>query len=520
MRVAVASISPLAAQAGARVAEEGGNAVDAAVAAALVSATTAPGMCSLGGAGFALVCPPGASPEAIDGGFEMPGRGLASDRLGGGRIDVHLEYAGGVDTTVGVGSVATPGAPALLSRAAERHGRLPWVALVQPALEHARSGFPLPAAAQEYLTYAHESIFGWNSDSRAALHDADGSLLPPGSTIRVPHLADTLERLAWKGGEDLYKGDLAREISTYILELGGILGPADLAAYRAVVRPPIRSVHAGWEVWTNPTPAVGGVVLTAMLRLLDGHAGERWDETWADRMARVQAAVLGRREDRLDASDQLEEEAAALLADVEDGSLRVVDSPSTVHTSTIDSEGLACAITLSDGYGSGAMAPGTGLWLNNALGEPELNPHGYHGWPPGHRLISNMAPTVARRANGSTVVIGSPGADRITTALAQVITNVLDFDMGLQAAVDHPRLHVELTRHGPRVALEPGLPAGELPFPTRVFETPSMFFGGVAAVGWAANGGFELGADTRRDCGVAIGRRDPTGGLHQPGASG
>ena len=508
MRVAVASISPLAAEAGARIADAGGNAVDAAVAAALVSATTAPGMCSLGGAGFALVCPPDGPPEAVDGGFEMPGRGLAPDRLRGGRIDVHLEYAGGVDTTVGVGSVATPGAPALLSRVAARHGVLPWAELVQPAIEHARRGFPLPAAAQEYLTYAHESIFGWNPDSRAALHDSDGALLPPGSTIQVPHLADSLERLASKGAEDFYRGDLGREVSSYILGLGGILGREDLEAYRAVVRPPIQSVHAGWTVWTNPAPAVGGVVLAAMLRLLEGHARETWDDRWVERMARVQAAVLARREARLDASDDLEREAAALLADVEDGDLRVVDSPSTVHTSTVDRAGLACAITLSDGYGSGAMAPGTGLWLNNALGEPELNPHGYHGWPPGHRLISNMAPTVARRANGSTVVIGSPGADRITTALTQVITNVLDFDMGLQAAVDHARLHVELTREGPRVALEPGLPVGDLPFATRSFDRPSMFFGGVAAAGWAADGDFELGADARRACGAAIGGRD------------
>ncbi len=504
-RVAIASVSQLAADAGARIADEGGNAVDAAVAAAIVSATTAPGMCSLGGAGFALIAPPDAPAEAIDGGFEMPGRGLPDRGLGGGRRDVHLEYAGGVDTTVGVGSVATPGAPALLSLATERHGRMPWSALLEPASELAREGFPLPAAAQEYLTHAHDLIFGWSDDSRAALHDADGALLPPGALVHVPHLAETLGRLAEEGVVTLYEGGLGHEVSAYIRDLGGILGPADLAAYRAKIRRPIVSGHAGWEVSTNPAPAVGGVVLTAMLSLLEGHAAEGWSPGWADRMARVQEAVLRYRETRLDTSDALETDAAALVERLGAGDLRVLDSPSTVHTSAIDGDGLACAITLSDGYGSGAMAPGTGLWLNNALGEPELNPHGYHGWPPGHRLISNMAPTVVRRPNGSTIAVGSPGADRITTALAQVITNALDFDMSLQEAVDRARLHIELTDDGPRVACEPGVPEEGLPFPVRRFDGPSMFFGGVAAVGRDATGRFQLGADPRRGCGAAVG---------------
>ncbi|MDX1394009.1 MAG: gamma-glutamyltransferase [Gemmatimonadota bacterium] len=505
--VAVVSISPIAAEAGARVADRGGNAADAAVAATLVSAISAPGMCSLGGAGFALVAPPDGDPEAIDGGFEMPGRGLPRGDLGGGRIDAHLEYAGGVDTTVGPGSVATPGAPALCGLVAERHGLLDWADLVEPAIEVASRGFPLPPAARDYLVFAHEEIFGWNEDSHAALHDRSGRLLAAGATVRIAHLETSLRLIAKEGPGVFYDGSLGAAIADYVRGEGGALGRADLAAYRPTVRPPMRTTHGAWDVLTNPAPAVGGVVLAAMLGLLDGRApsGGRWTESWAARLATAQAAVLEFRRTELDAADELELAAARLLRAVESGTLRLVDAPSTVHTSAVDSDGLACAITLSDGYGSGAMAPGTGIWLNNALGEPELNPHGFHGWPVGHRLVSNMAPTVARQRGGPVLAIGSPGADRITTALVQVLTNHLDFGMTLQAAVDHPRLHVELVGGDRRVALEPGLPSEALPFPTRPFDAASMFFGGVAAVSHDPTVGFRTGIDARRGCGAAIG---------------
>lgn len=507
-RVAVSSISQLAADAGARMADEGGNAVDAAVAAALVSAMSAPGMCSLGGAGFAVISRPGAPTEAIDGGFEMPGRTAPADRFGRGRQDVHLEYGGGVDTNVGPGSVATPGALALCETAAAR-GRLPWKELVEPAYELARDGFPMPQAAYDYLTHAHESIFGWNEDSRAALHDEDDRLLPPGATVRVPHLAESLRRIADEGARVFYEGELGRTIAAYVFDHGGLLGPDDLAGYRTVVRSPTVARVAGWVVESNPPPSVGGVVLSAMLALLARSAGAGWTPAWTAHLARVQEAVLGYRERELDGADDIEAAVAALLGRLEHagGDLRLLGAPSTVHTSAVDDDGLACAITLSDGYGSGAMAPGTGIWLNNTLGEPELNPHGYHGWAPGHRLPSNMAPTVARHGDGAVLAIGSPGADRITTATLQVLVNFLEHGMGLQEAVDHPRLHVELIGSGRRIACEPGVPVADLPWETRRYDERSMFFGGVAAALHDPVAGFDLGADPRRTGGSAIGGR-------------
>jgi gamma-glutamyltranspeptidase/glutathione hydrolase len=503
-RVAIASISDLAAQAGAEAADAGGNAVDAAVAAALTSAVTAPGMCSLGGGGYATVWPTAGVPETIDGGHEMPGRGLASDEFGGGRIDVHLEYGGGVNLTVGPGSVATPGALAACASASQRHGKLAWREVVEPARRHAASGFPMPRAAYDYLRYAHEVVYGWNPDSYAALHDERGQLVEPDTLIHVPHLADTLQSIADEGPDALYRGELGRLASEYVRDGGGILTREDLAAYRPVTRNALQFELDAWKVATNPPPAVGGAALAGMTLLMRGWPRDGWTPEALQRLIDAQRAVLDFRKARLEGSDQLPKEVDRLLAAAGQGDMRLLSAPSTVHTSAVDSEGLACAITLSDGYGSGVMPPGTGLWMNNALGEKELNPRGFHGWPPGRRIPSNMAPTVARGARSGVLAIGSPGADRITTAILQTMIHFMHMGMSLADAVARPRLHVERLHGVWQVAYEAGLAVEELDVVSRRFDAHSMFFGGVAAAFWSPEAGFQVAADDRRAGGTAV----------------
>ncbi|HSR41713.1 MAG TPA: gamma-glutamyltransferase, partial [Longimicrobiales bacterium] len=200
-RVAVATVSGAAARAGVGLARRGGNAVDVAVASGLAAVVTHPGMCSLGGGGFLTVWPAGGEPVTVDGGMEMPGRGLDPGELGRGGRRVELGYAGGVTTTVGAGSVATPGLLAACSLAVRRWGRLPWSQVLAPAVELARDGFPMPASSHAFLTHAHEAIYGHDPRSRAALHDDRGRLLGPGETVRVEALVETLELLAREGVE-------------------------------------------------------------------------------------------------------------------------------------------------------------------------------------------------------------------------------------------------------------------------------------------------------------------------------
>jgi gamma-glutamyltranspeptidase/glutathione hydrolase len=175
-----------------------------------------------------------------------------------------------------------------------------------------------------------------------------------------------------------------------------------------------------------------------------------------------------------------------------------------VHTSVVDSEGTGCAITASSGYGSGEMPARTGLWLNNCLGEIELNRRGLDAGPIGSRLPSNMAPSVARRDDGAVLAAGSPGADRITTALQQFLINYFLRQMPLAEAISHPRLHVDTSGETVRLMAEPGLDLPDVDIPVTVFPELVMYFGGVGAAVCYRDNRIGAAADPRREGGVFV----------------
>lgn len=494
--MAIASSTNLASDAGARIASVGGNAVDAAIAAAWVGAIAEPGICGPGAGGFVTVWQPDGVPVIIDGYIAMPGRGLPPERLGEGTTKVFIGYGGGVTMHVGHGSVGTPGGPAALAAASERFGRVPWSEVLEPAIDIATEGFPLSPAARHYLEYAGVDVFGWHPDSHAALHDSDGRLKDQGDRIRVDHLAGSLELIARNGVEEFYTGDIGHVIAADMGQNGGLITLEDLAEYRPIIRQPLVGRIGSWRVATNPPPAIGGVVLCAMLGSMDGRPSDPWTERDVAHLVDVQTRVLGFRRERVDTRADVE-------AAIEELRLAFC-SPSTIHTSAVDASGLACSITLSAGYGSGVMTPGTGLWLNNCLGEIELNRRGLHAWPVGSRLVSNMAPSVAWDEDGEVIAIGTPGGDRIPTAMLQVLTNHASAGMTLQEAVDHPRLHIEATDEGPGVVSEPGIPRLEVGMPWRSFDDLSMYFGGVGVASWSPSEGLRAAADPRRAGAVAI----------------
>jgi gamma-glutamyltranspeptidase/glutathione hydrolase len=184
-------------------------------------------------------------------------------------------------------------------------------------------------------------------------------------------------------------------------------------------------------------------------------------------------------------------------------------SPSTVHASAVDSTGMACAITVSAGYGSGAVIPGTAFGLNNSLGELELTSEGLHALPAGQRLLSNMAPTIGRSPGGTVFAIGSPGADRITSAIASVLMNYIVCDMDMEAAVAHPRMHAEVFNGVPTLAVEPGIDVSEVVgLAIRELPEHSMYFGGVQAALRHPDGEFVGASDPRRTGAVGIGGAD------------
>ncbi|MGA8986562.1 gamma-glutamyltransferase [Aeromicrobium sp.] len=488
--VALAAPNEAAADAGEQVARSGGNAVDAALAAALVTMVNEVGIVSLSSGGFITVQPAdGSPPQTVDGWMDMPGRGRD---LGGGTWDIETAYGGGVTVTIGPGSVAAHGSLAAFGEAHSRWGSVPWREIVAPAIAVARGGFRLGSASRYYLEYVHDDIFGWDPQSRAAVHDADGELET--GLIVLPDLVGSLELIASDGPRVLHTGDLASLISADVLDRGGILAPDDLAAYRPVVRPALLATVGDWTFGTNPPPSVGGVCIAAMLRLLEGRPNAHWDAEDVAHLVRVQRAVLGHRLEVLDHSDDLERDAAAYLRLVDRNHLAVLESGSTAHISATDSDGGACAVTVSSGYSSGMIAKGTGIWLNNCLGEQELNAGGLHGLQPGARLLSNMAPTVGHHVDGSVLAIGSPGADRITTAIVQALAGFVG-GMGLQQAINHPRVHVHR--------------AGRIEEVVKTETDLTMYYGGVAATLRRHDGHLVAAADPRRDGAIRLVRAAP-----------
>jgi gamma-glutamyltranspeptidase/glutathione hydrolase len=462
--VAIAAPNEAAADAGEQVARAGGNAIDAALAASLVTMVNEVGLVSLSSGGFVTIQPAdGGEPYTVDGWMDMPGR--AGRPLGAGTWDVHTEYGGGVDITIGPGSVAAHGSLAAFEEAHRRDGRIPWREVVAPAIDVARGGFRLSAASRYYLEYVHDSIFGWDEASRAAVHDEQGEVVT--DLLVVPDLADSLELIAAEGAAALHTGDLARLIAADVLGRGGLLGPDDLAAYAPVTRPSLATRVGAWTLATTPPPSVGGVSVAAMLRLLDGRPLGAWTDDDVDLLIGVEREVLGR------------------------GPAALLESASTAHCSATDTDGGACAVTVSSGYFSGMIAQGTGIWLNNTLGEQELNPLGLHSLAPGTRLLSNMAPTVGHHTDGSVLAIGSPGAGRIATAITQVLAGFVG-GLSLQEAVHHPRVHVH----------HPGRPDEVVK--REAEEGLTMYYGGVGATLVRPDGHLIAAADPRREGAVRL----------------
>ena len=497
--------TPYAAEAAAEVFCAGGNAADAAVAAAAAVSVTEPLLSSVGGGGFALVrCPTGEA-ELIDYYDTMPGKGLPRSAFGAGGSPqtIVLKYGAGVNSTVGGASVAVPGALRGWEALLGRHGRLKLKETLAPAVRLAREGFRLCKTSAMWFQVAEE-VLRLTEETSKNFYVGDRVYLE-GEEVRFPELADTLEAIGDSGADLLYEGELARRLSDYILKLGGIITERDLAEYEAVIREPLAVAYGTGEIYTNGAPSAGGPTLAQMLRIIAGYDLAAMSEI---EYARIMAGAmrLALRDREVAYVDGAENEIVAQRLTSEEYAKqqrrRISGSPQTSHISCVDAEGFAVSITATMGYGSGLVIPGTGIPMNNTLGEPELNPRGFHALEPGERLISSMSPTIVSSEEGGLISLGSPGASRIPTAILQTLVNVLDLGMPLETAVLAPRFHAE----GDLFAYEAGARTADLDRYEQVlpFEEPNMYFGGVNAVRRTPEGPFEAAADLRRSGGVAF----------------
>ena len=480
----VAAGHPLTAQAGARVLREGGNAVDAAVAAMLTSFVAEPLLTGLGAGGHMLVAGGGVSPALLDFFVQAPtrmGDGSEAELLG---VDVSFGDAA-QRFHIGPASCGVYGAPAGVCEAARRWGTVSLEELAAPAAELARDGVVLNAG-QAYVAEILATLLT-STPECAALWAPRGRILREGEMLVNPELGDALMRLAREGPEPFYGGDVAAAVCEWLRERGGSLTPADLAGYRALEREPVLVVYRDREILTNPPPSAGGTLLAYALALLNR---EPAPPSLRGILAAMAAAQSERTPEFVEGIEQerfLERFLASRLG-------------STTHISVIDGEGRACSTTCTNGEGSGVVVPGTGIHLNNVMGEEDLNPLGFHLHPAGRRMPSMMAPSIVLRDGEVELVLGSAGSNRIRSALLQTIVAAVDHGMEAQAAVDAPRIHYE----DGVVFAEPGIDLDELDGAERVvrFGGRNLFFGGVQAA--LRRDGELSGAGDPRRGGVAV----------------
>jgi gamma-glutamyltranspeptidase / glutathione hydrolase len=500
--------TPYAAEAAAEAYRAGGNAADAAVAAAAAVSVTEPLLSSIGGGGFALVRDPNGEGELIDYYDAMPGKGLPASAFGAGGSPqtVVLKYGAGVNSTVGGAAVAVPGALRGWEALLERHGRLTLEETLAPAIRFAREGFRVGKTSGMWFQVAEE-VLRLTDETRKNFFTGDRVYLE-GEEMCSPELADTLEEIGKVGADLFYEGQLARQLSSYILKMGGIITERDLAEYEAIIRDPLCVAYGPGIVYTNGPPSAGGATLAQMLKVVSAYDLAAMHEADFVRvMAGAMRLALSDRETAYIEGDENARVAERLTSEeyAQEQRRRIYGafgSPHTTQLSCVDAEGYVVSITATMGYGSGLVIPGTGIPMNNTLGEPELNPKGFHSLAPGERLISSMSPTIVSSEEGGLIAIGSPGASRIPTAILQTLVKVLDFGMPLESAVLAPRFHAE----GGLFAYEAGARTADLDSYEQVlaYEEPSMYFGGVNAVRSTPDGLFEAAADPRRGGGTAF----------------
>lgn len=523
----VAAGHPATARAAARVLADGGNAVDACVAASFAAFAVESLLTGPAAGGFLLVRPPGGGdPVIYDGAVAAPDlRGTPPAEAVAGMVDVPISFDPGVAQhfLCGAASVAVPGLVAALFAGLAAHGTRPATELAADGVALARDGSPFER--RQAWVHGILSPVLRVSPEAAAQYEPLGRPPREGEVVPMPALADTLATLADRGPALLYDGPLGAALAETVTSRGGFCGVEDLRAYRACEREPVRlALPGGRTLLTNPPPSTGGLLVAVALGVLArldpadpfplrlARALRVAHRLRTPGLARALAADPAPPADAWLTDDRLAELAAEASHDLTGGELvdpggvttaRPAGLGSTTHISVLDDRGGAAALTASLGIGSGDLAGATGVFANNMLGESDLSPLGPFAVAPGHRLTSMMAPSLVLDARGEPeVVVGSAGSNRLRSALTQVIWRVVVDGEHVAAAVAAPRLHCE----DDRLEVEPGLEGDALgaleaaaaPRPLVRWARRNWYFGGTNACARRPDGALEGGADPRR----------------------
>jgi gamma-glutamyltranspeptidase/glutathione hydrolase len=469
-----------AARIGADILARGGNAVDAAVAVGFAMAVTYPRAGNIGGGGFMVIHLADGRDTAIDYRETAPAAATATMFLD---ADGNPDPRKSRDSALSIG---VPGTVAGLALAHDKYGsgKFTLAELIKPAISLAQEGFPVEDDVADSLPQARARLARWPSS--AAIFLASGALPQEGDRLLQFDLADTLTAIARNGPAAFYHGAIADEIATAVTKAGGIMTADDLKNYRAVERPVVHGTYRGYDIVAMPPPSSGGVALIEMLNILEGYdlgklgrgkslhlLVEAMRRAYADRAVylgdpdTITVPVAGLTSKKYAASLRASiTDRATPSADVHGGSPADVEGHNTTHFSVIDRDGNAVSntYTLNFSYGVGLVAEGTGVLLNNELDDFTAKPGTENAYRlvgfdsnlpgPNKRPLSSMTPTIVLKDGKPFLITGSPGGSRIITAVLQVITDVIDFHMGIAEAVTAPRLHHQWMPDN--VLVEPG----------------------------------------------------------------
>jgi gamma-glutamyltranspeptidase/glutathione hydrolase len=444
----IAAGHPLTAEAAQHILEAGGNAIDAMIAALFTASVVEPVLSSIGGGGFSLIQPASGAACLLDFFTQTPKQKRPADEAD--------FYAATVDfgsTTqdfhIGNGAIATPGMVSGLFAMHRRYGSMPMPLLTEFAAQQAKAVAVCPY--QGYILALVEPIFLASPAARELYESREqpGQIVRPGETVTNPALADTLETLGHEGERLFYQGEIGAAIVQQCSH-GGHLSRADLAAYKTELRQPLSFKYSGWSALINPPPSAGGTLISFALQLLRAVDDQLGDFAGVGHLRALRDAMALTSEARI----------AHTLASGQPDFKQLLDPVliqryqnmiqnrskayrGTTHISIIDAQGNAVSGTVSNGEGCGNIVPGTGMMLNNMLGEEDLNPTGFFRWHEDERMSSMMAPCIARHQNGDMIALGSGGSNRIRSAITQVLVNLLHYKLPVDVAVASPRLHIE-----------------------------------------------------------------------------
>lgn len=462
----VVSASQLASQIGIEIMQDGGNAVDAAIAVGFALAVVFPEAGNIGGGGFMLIRTPTGATTMID--FREKAPLAATERM---YLDERGEVIPNLSTR-GALAAGIPGSVSGYELAWRKYGSLPWKKLVLPAAKIARQGFP--------VTYYHWKGLNSMQDEMCRFPASynmfypDGKVPFVGETVKHPDLAVTMQRIASNGAAEFYTGKTAQLLVESVRAAGGIFTREDLQSYQAVEREPLRFNYRGYELVTVAPPSSGGVCLAQILKIAEHFPLADWgfhSSQTIQVLVEAERRAYANRAKYLGDPDFVTvpvsvllqpETITAMLRDIDltratpsqaVTAIELLESEQTTHYSVIDRAGMAVAVTttLNTSYGSGFVAGKTGILLNNEMDDFAIKPgfanvYGLVGAEanaiaPGKRMLSSMTPTMVLRNDSLLYILGTPGGGTIITSLVQMVINLVDFRMTLQQAVYAPRFH-------------------------------------------------------------------------------